>query len=210
MKAWSAFYPDVLPELPGAPLPMVDHYLRNASIEFCERTKACVVDLDLIDAVESQMAYELAMPSGTDLVEIVSVWFSGEKVTPRSPAYLDGVYSDWTAATGTPEHYTQQAATEVMLVPAPAAAATGAIKIKAAAKPSVASAGIDDWLYSQYRKAIAAGCKAAMMAMADVPWANPDRVAMYAGVLEEAITKATSAASDGFTRARPRFSGGFC
>jgi hypothetical protein len=210
MKAWSAFYPDVLPELPGAPLPMVDHWLRNAAIEFCERTKVLVADLDLIDVVAAQQAYELPMPSGTDLVEITGAWFSGVKITPKSPAYLDAQRENWNAETGTPEHYTQQGADAVLLVPIPAVDSVAALKIKAAVKPSATATGVDDWFYAQFRKALAAGCRAGMMAMPNVKWANPDRVALNAGIFEAAVTDATGAAANGFTRARPRFSGGFC
>jgi hypothetical protein len=210
MKAWSTFYPDVLPELPGAPLPMVDHWLRNAVIEFCERSKALVADLDLINAVTGQPGYVLPAPTGTDMVEVVGAWFSGKKITPKSPLYLDGKYEDWATETGTPDHYTQQAKDSILLVPMPEADAVGALKIKAAIKPSATSTGVDDWIFAQFRKAIAAGCKAGMMAMPSVEWANPDRVALNASLFEDAVTKATEAAANGFTRAKPRYSGGFC
>lgn len=209
MKLWSAFYPDVLPELPGAPLPMVDHWLRNATIEFCERTKTYVADLDLINAVANQMSYPLVLPANTELVDVVSAWFNGDEITPKSPGYLKDKYGDWTAETGTPEHFTHQATDAIMLVPAPADAATDALKIKASIRPAMAATGIEDWFYSQYRLALVAGCKAKMMAMKDVAWADPDRVALNLGYFESAIEKATGSAANGFTRARPRFSGGF-
>lgn len=210
MKLWSAFYPDVLPELPGAPLPMVDHWLRNAAIEFCERSKAWVVDLASIDAVAGQMAYALPLPTGTELVEIKAALFLGEKITPKAPGYLSGKYGDWRMEIGTPAHYTHQSTDAVLLVPAPADAAVGAIKIKTAIRPSPTATGVDDWFFNKFRIAISAGCKAMMMAMADKPWATVDLAVANAGLFEAAITKATGAAANGFTTARPRFSGGFC
>lgn len=209
MKLWSAFYPDVLPELPGAPLPVVDHYLRNATIEFCERTRAYVVDLALIDAVAEQMSYPLVMPADTELVDVVSAKYLGESITPKSPGYLDDKYGDWTVETGTPEHYTHQATDAILLVPAPADAATDALKIKASIRPALSATGVDDWFFNLYRLSLAAGCKAKMMAMKDVTWADPERVALNLGAFESAIVKATGAVANGFTRARPRFSGGF-
>lgn len=218
MKAWSLFYPDVLPELPGAPLPLVDHWLRNAAIEFCERSKAHVETLVPVDAVASQMAYVLPMPTDgapvpvtlNELVEIVSVRFSGEKLTPRAPQFLDTKYDDWEAEVGTPADYTQADTENVLLVPAPADAAVGAIVVRAALKPTSTATGIADWLYSQYRQALCAGAKAKMMAMENQPWTRPDLVALNLGIFEEAISKATTSASDGHVRSRPRFSGSFC
>lgn len=209
-KAWSAFYPDVLADLPGAPAPMVDHYLRNAAIEFCERSKAWVVDLDLIDAVAEQMEYTLPMPTGAELVEIKTAWFLGEKITPKSPGYLAANYDDWTAEVGTPEHYTHESTDAVMLVPAPADAASDALKIKAAIRPTPDATEIDDWFYNHYRLAIAAGCKALLMVMADKPWSNADLAVINASMFEAVIAKATGAAANGFTNAKPRFSGRFC
>lgn len=209
MKAWSAFYPDLLPEVPEAPLPLVDQWLRNAAIEFCERSKALVVDLTLTDAVANQMSYLLVLAADTDLVEIITVWFSGKRITPKSPRFLEETYDDWQAETGTPLYYTQQNTGAILLVPAPSAAATGAIKIKAAVKPGLAATGIEDWIFSQSRQGLAAGAKAKLFAMNGVPWASPERIAINQAMFEATINKATGAAADGLVRSRPRFSGKF-
>ncbi len=209
MKAWSAFYPDLLPELPGAPLPMVDHWLRNAAIEFCERSKAYVVDLVAMNAVASQMSYTLVPLNDTEIVELKTILFSGKKLDPKGHSFLENQYPDWTAEVGTPEYHKQQASDVVMLVPAPSAAATDAIKIKAVARPAMASAGVADWLFQSFRQALVAGCKAKMMAMVEKPWSNQDRVEYYLGAFEASIDKAMSAANSGFGNERPRYSGGF-
>lgn len=210
MKAWSLFYPDVLPELPGAPVAMIDHWLRNAAIEFCERSKAHVTDLAPVSAVADQMSYAIPLVTGTELVEINELWFSGERLTPKSPGFLSDQYADWTIEIGAPDYYTQQDAVNVLLVPAPDTAETDAIKIKASIKPGTAATGIDDMLFSKWRIPIGAGCKAKMMAMAGKPWSNPDNVILYLSQFEAAIAEATPDANAGFVRARPRFSGKFC
>lgn len=209
MKAWSAFYPDVAPELPGAPYPMVDHWLRNAASEFFDRSKAYVVDLASVDAVANQMAYTIPLAANTELVEVITAWFSGDKLTPKGRQFLEREYVDWMAEVGTPEYYTQQDTMSLLLVPAPSAAETGSIKIKAAIKPGIAATGVDDWLFSQYRLAIAAGAKAKMMAMPNVGWANPERAALNEAKFEDAISTAITKANSGYVRARPRFSGSF-
>lgn len=210
MKAWSAFYPDVLIELPGAPLPLVDHWLRNAAIEFCERSKAYRLDLAALDTVAAQMGYAVTPPDGLEPIEILSVTYDGEPLTVQAPGALSDRYGDWQAEVGTPEYFTQQDGATLLLVPAPADAAVAALKIKAAVKPSPTATGIDDWLFSRWRTAIASGCKAHLLLMADKPWSNPDRATLNAGRFEEAIAKATGDANNGFVRATPRFGGSFC
>lgn len=209
-KSWSAFYPDVLTELPGAPNPVVDHWLRNAAIEFFDRSKALRIDLTAADAVAEQMEYAPILPANTDLIEILQVLFNDEPLTMKAPAFLSGKYGNWKGEIGTPEHFTQQDGVNVLLVPAPADAAVGAIKIKAAVKPGEGATGIDDWAYSKWRQAIAAGCKGKMMAMANVPWSNTEFASINLAQFEVAISQATIAANKGFTRATPRFSGSFC
>jgi hypothetical protein len=210
MKAWSAFYPDLLTEIPSAPLPIVDQWLLNTAIEFCERSKAWVVDLALLDAVANQMSYALGLPADTELVEIITVWFSGQKITPESPRFLEQTFDDWLVETGKPQYYTQQNSGAIMLVPAPADATVGAIKIKAAVKPGPAATGIEDWIYSQWRQGLAAGAKAKLFAMNEVPWASPDHVAINLSLFEATIDQATDKAASGLVRSRPRFSGKFC
>lgn len=210
MKAWALFYPDILPDLPEVPLPMLDHWLRNAAIEFCERTKAHVATLTAINAVADQMGYALSLTADTDLVEVVAVKFSGEKLTPKSPGFLEKKYDDWESETGTPEHYTQVATDSLLLVPAPDTAETDAISIRAAIKPGTAATGVDDWIFSQYRLALCAGAKAVLMSMTEKPWTNPTLAELNRAKFDEAITGATPRAADGFVRAMPRFSGTFC
>jgi len=210
MKAWSLFYPDVLPDLPQAPWPIVDHYLRNAAIEFCERSKCNVVRLTDLDSVAEQMSYAITLAENTELVEINSVRYLGEKLDAAAPVFLERKYDDWETEVGTPEYYTQADTLNVMLVPAPADANTAGIRIRAAVKPGPAATGVDDWLFSEYRLAICAGAKAKMMAELSKPWSNPDLVALNQGIFDGAIEAATVRATDGMVKSRPRFSGSFC
>lgn len=210
MAAWTLFYPDVQVEVRLAPLPLIDKHLRDAAIELCDRSKVWVQTLDLIDAVAEQQAYALPLATGTELVEIRRAWFNDEPINPRSKTYLDRKYDDWTAEIGTPIDYTQDDKTEILLVPAPQDAATDAIKVRVAIKPTYTASSLDDDLFAEYRKVIACGAIASLMAMKDVAWSDPARSEFHAGKFEAGISKATTAASDGHVRARPRFSGSFC
>lgn len=210
MKLWSAFYPDVAIEVHGAPDPVVDFWLRAAATEFFARSKAHVVALDDDVALAGQMEYALDPPTRMDVVEICAVAFAGRPLDPAAPSALGKRFGDWLSETGTPTHYTQRGdLTSVLLVPAPIDAG-GSIKVSAALAPGSAAVGIDDALFARWHSAISAGCKAKMMMMPSVSWANPDRAAVHAATFESAIQAATTAANDGFVRSRPRFSGKFC
>lgn len=210
MSAWSAFYPDVLAEVLGAPEFIVDNALRNAAITFCERTHIWTQMLDPIDSVANQMEYDLDVPTRTNLVEIQAVWYSGRRIDPKSPRFLETTYADWTAETGTPAFYTQETPEVLLLVPMPTESLSESIKVRASLKPSSTATGVEDWIFARHRLDIAAGCKAALMTMTDQVWFSPDRSNHYRALFEAAIEKTTKSAANGLTAARPRFTGGFC
>lgn len=211
MKLWSAFYPDLLSDLPGAPLPLVDHWLRNVAIDFCERTKAYVEDLAAADSVALQMEYAPTLPENTELAEIRAIKYDGEQLDVKSRKALQAEFGDWESETGVPVYWTQAKGDTVLLVPAPEEAATGAIEIKAALKPGLAATGVEDWIFSKWRLQLCAGVKAAMMSQLNKPWTNVDIAVVSSGQYEAAVLKATSAVNDGYSSDyRPRFSGSFC
>ena len=127
---WSAFYPDCLPELPGAPQPLVDHTLRNVAIDFCTRSKAHRADLAVIDADASVGTYALTLPAGTDLVEIIAARFDGYSLDPKAPEFLERQYDDWQTEVGTPTYHTRQSATLTLIAPVASADGAGTIRIE--------------------------------------------------------------------------------
>jgi hypothetical protein len=207
---WSAFYPDCLPELPGAPQPLVDHTLRNVAIDFCTRSKAHRADLAVIDADASVGTYALTLPAGTDLVEIIAARFDGYSLDPKAPEFLERQYDDWQTEVGTPTYHTRQSSDSILIVPAPSADATGAIKVKVALCPSATATGLDDWLFAKFRRVIAAGAKSMLMVQTGRPWANEKLSMTYGAQYESALADATVAANKGLVQSRPRFSGSFC
>jgi hypothetical protein len=210
MAAWSDFYPDVLLELPQIPLVLADHWLRNTAIEFCQRTRAHVVDLNPIDAVADQIDYAIVAPANLALVVVSAVVFDGEPLAPASPRALARKFGDWKTRRGTPQHYTSQALGTLLIVPGPAASAAGAIEIEAVVKPADDAATIDDDLFQRYRLDLAAGMKGKLMAMSERPWTNAKMAAVYLAQFEAAVNAATAAAAAGNVSAQPRFSGDFC
>lgn len=209
MIAWSAFYPFVIPELPGAPSPLVDFWLIQVAREFCERSRAWVETTPPVDAVQGQSAYSPTPPSETEIVQIVAVNYLGKPLNPKLPGELQKDYGNWQAKLGTPASFTSNGLGQALLVPVPDQSNAGAIVMNVAVKPTDTASGVADWVFSRWRNALAAGAKAKLMAMADKPWAQPDRVPLYQAMFEAAIADAVVAARDGFVLARPRARGVF-
>lgn len=208
-KFWTDWYDEVLPDVPGCSQKVAKNAIRNAAIEFCERTLAWKVDLDPLNAVANQAAYPFEPPANTRVVRLLNVWYNGKRLTPKTPADLDDLYANWPSAIGTPLYYTQLSPDEVILVPMPNAALANGIAQKVALKPTRASTGLEEYLYEKYLEEIAAGAKARLMLMQKKPWSNTAMGAANQALFEDAIASARYRAAKGYgaapIRVRARF-----
>lgn len=81
MKAWDAFFPDVLPYIEaGIPDPMVERQLLRAAQQFCQRTRAWRVELDPTPTT-SELSYDIDFPPASELVRVESAKLNGSPIT---------------------------------------------------------------------------------------------------------------------------------
>jgi hypothetical protein len=74
MKALSAFYPRVLPYLPGCSEPFANQVILNSAIEFCENSLTLRQNLDTFNTVAGKIEYDLDPPSANhDINRVMSV-----------------------------------------------------------------------------------------------------------------------------------------
>lgn len=83
-------YPYVVPHVPDMPLPSVDLHIRRAAREFFENTHAWSQALDPFTYTDTTTAYELAGPSGVDVVKVQEVMADGDDYA-RAVTFLDGL-----------------------------------------------------------------------------------------------------------------------
>src|SRR5471032_2035127 len=81
-------YDEVMPEIPGAPLPLALNAIRNSVIAFCNGSTVWRTWLDPIDVVANVNTYDVIVDSGTDLVQLQSLKFDGRKLTARDEDWL--------------------------------------------------------------------------------------------------------------------------
>lgn len=204
-KTWEKWFDEVLPDVPGCPQPVAKNAIRNAAIEFFERSWAYRVDHAAIDALAAIGSYAYVPPAGYKVAMPVLVWFNKLSLAPKSAGQLVELYAHWPSQTGTrPLYYLQEALEKLIVVPAPDAALVGAITLKVALKPTRASADIDDTLFEKYLEEIAHGAKGKLFAMKKKPWSDPGLAGSYLQMFDTDIAKAKLAADRGFVRATPR------
>lgn len=191
MKTWSQFYDFVLPELPGVDTPLVDIFLRNTSIEFCEETWALMADMDSINSVDAVYEYDLDSPeSGVEPFAVKQAWIDSMPISPISMDNLWAASTDWRTSSGKPIYFAQQEFSKILLYPVPDAVGY-TLDITVTLRPTTTATGVPDRLFADYRRQISWGTMAALMAQPAKPWSNPERSMYYRKEYEAALTKST-------------------
>lgn len=172
MKSLDEFLPNIRMYAPGVADPTAYFAIRQAAIEFCERTRAWRY-ADEFD-VKIDDAEGLYAPSSSVIHEIDNVWFDGVKLTPKTPEQLDTLVSDWRSGaarpTGQPNYVTQLEQNTITLVPFGA----GTVKLALFLKPSQDADDLPDFLADQHRETIAWGALARILLIPNQSFTSPE------------------------------------
>lgn len=202
MKAWSTWFNDVIPSVPGCGTDLVTHELRRAAQDFFAKSLAWGVILDAVSVGIAESEVEVLPDDQQQTIVRIdySAW-GGYELGVRTSELMQEAYGpDWMDQTGTPSDITQLMERTVRLVPSPTVA--GSLRCRCKVKPSDTSTGLPDALAFQYRDAIAEGAKARLMLMPKKPWTDAALAAVAQMKFDAAINTAKSASFRAFGRAR--------
>ena len=195
---WSAFYPDILPNVEGCPLPLVDHHLRRAAIEICKRAKRIKVDVSF-DTVAGTPEYTIDPGAGFKLVSILDINCAGKPIDPISRAELSR-FENWQTETGTPTRFiTTTEPTVLRLWKTPDTVFT--IKAGISIRVDEEATEIADWFGDQYREGLCSGAIARLCAMPKKGWTDYEQATLHQGRFERELSKAAAEGIKDGTRA---------
>lgn len=201
MASFSDFMPDIAPWVGGCPTIMIEQAILNATIEFCRESLWWRVDHDPITAMPSVSEYDLSAPSGSAIIRPVSATFEGDDLPPKDTNWLDANVTDWQTDEGNIYYFNVPSHGTVRLVRIPEKLYLNALRVRMALMPSRTATTIDDTIYNHHYETIGHGAKARLMAVPDKPWSNPGEAAYYAGLFEQAVSKARIEAEMGYAGA---------
>lgn len=196
MKTWADFYPFVLPEVSGCALPTVDHHLRLAARDFCQRTGCWHEWADAItaDGLTNRFDYDMSATQ-QELVRIErAVRNDCDKLDVRDER--GGLPGDW--ATGdTDRRYAMDTlvhfdACQFAVFPKPCASDT--IRVEMVFKPSMAATQVPDVLVNSYADEVSKGAKKTLLGMRAREWTDLVQAGRYAGEFESAIHRVANRA----------------
>jgi len=198
-----AWIPAVQADVAGAPRAMMLDAIRQAAIEFCERTRAWRYELasfnTALDDDDARVAqYTLTVPTGSRVLSIRSLSYAGLPLTEKSMDWLDENEPGWRTKEGTPRNYVLRDNGIILLdrLPPEGVAITGTVALK----PLQDGTEIGDNVYQDYREAIAAGAIYRLRMMPGKDWYEPNLAALKLPAFEAGVALANS--RDNFTTRR--------
>jgi hypothetical protein len=200
--AWSDWFKDLLPHVPGCPNILAAHELLRAAQALLVQSRAWQVTQTEVP-IDAAQAMETIAVAGAQLVRIEKAWYDGIRMDIRTTEELDAQFSDdWQIHTGTPKALLQITPGVVQFYPIPDVAATTGLKLRVSLKPSDTATGLPHDIAIKYREPILAGAKARLMVYPNKPWSN-DKLAMFnAGIFDNGVGTATIEAARSFGRGR--------
>lgn len=174
MKPLSAFYPRILPYLPGCPEPLVDQVLVNSAIEFCEASLTLRQNLDMFYTVVGKVDYDLDPPTRNhDINRVMGVTLDGRELRP---GLFEAIRNDMPTANSIPRgFYTDRTDNTFTLRLSPPPDKVYPVTVSVTLRPARNAVLLDDDLYNIWIDPIVSGAIARAMQIPDQPFTNPGR-----------------------------------
>ena len=195
MAAYSSLVKEVLPYVPLCPDSLVEQNIRSAAIEFCERSKAYILDMDPFNTTAGVYEYDFDVPTGTEVHQVLYMTEDGNDMDPISPRSLELNYPDWRDRTGNPHVYLQKTPTTFWVVPVPSGSRQ--IIASVALKPTRTSNNLDTNITNQYRDAIIYGALYRLLRIPNREWTDVGAAREYLAQFNTEITQAELRARGG-------------
>lgn len=200
------FLPEVMQFLPDVPEHIAKNAVRNASIEFCEKTRYWQIDVSPISVVNGTRNYVVPTPSDTKMVGVVSAYYDTNLLIPKGPDELARIYrmGDWQQVEGSPQYITQIIKPEVILVPTPYEDRADVLHVRVAIAPTRTSEEITQDVYENYLMVIANGAKAILYNTPGQPYFDKTSSRDCQILFRAGIANARIAIDKGLTRSSTR------
>ena len=200
---YEVFLPEVMPYVHDVPEIVAVQAIRNACIEFCEKTHYLQENLDPITGIKDIGNYDLdANDSNYKVVEIMQAYYGDQLLIPKAQEELNQIYrtSNWENLSGNPYYYYRPRASEVRLVTKPIITEANKLNIKAAIAPKRSSTTIDDEMFERFLEYISFGARARLYNTPNQPYFDAKTSMEYTKRFYDAIAEVRTRVYKGLTR----------
>lgn len=214
---YTTLLPEVAPHANGAPEPIVINAIRNACIEFCERSWCWQIDTPPMAVANKVQDYGLvaSLPSQSAIASIMYGYFNGKPIDPITKEEVNLKFPNWKTQLGQkPMRYLAgDVMTKVSLIPIPntnlptggtTSVVPDGLFFTLALKPTRASTGLPDFIVERYLEDIANGAIFRMAAIPGRGWSNANMALARKKLFDDGIANARQDSSKSYTRANLR------
>lgn len=205
--SYEVFYPEILPYFPGIPEPVAFNAVRNACIEFCDRTDWLMYTPILQDVIDGQSEYDMTLdtPTDTTVARVQSAWYTDLPLLARGDDDLRRIYNlNWRDQTGRPVYYTQYDPETLILCPTPDQTVPQSLAVTLIIRPLRDSTTVDSSLHERWVEVIAAGARSRLHEAAGHAYENPQMADKFRALFTLGINKAISERTRGLSRSTMR------
>lgn len=205
MKPLDDFLPGIRPYAPGVADPTAYFGIRQAAIEFCEKTRLWRFDDTFTIAADD--CEQLLAPSGAVIHEVEALSFNGYPLKPKTPDWLDEHRNGWREGllSGAPEYFTQTAMNTVTLVPR----ASGTVSLSLWLKPAQDCDELPDFMVEQFRELIAHGALGRILLIPNQSFSNVEMGAAFGAAFQSKLDSLSTKGFTGQQRAKLRTKASF-
>ena len=193
---YSDFTIQVKPEAGGAPDFLIERAVRDAAIDFCQRTDVYVPEPEFIGIIKGVNEYAVTIPTGTELNHIIDIYDNKTALRPVSYNDLLRRLGDETEQ-GQPKYYAQRDNTEFFLAPIPSS--NDSFRVVYSVKPTATSTSIPDTIGKEYRETIVHGALFRLQMMSGQPFSDPGAAQANRALYEREVGRTVRQVKYGFS-----------
>lgn len=200
--SYEQFLPEVVQYVPDVPEFVAINAIRNACIEFCERSRYLQIDIPAFDLVAGQKTYPIVTPDGTKFVLPEVTYYKEVLLIPQSNDELARIYrmADWRGVQGAPAYITRLVAPEIQIVPWPTFSDPASLKLRISIAPTRDSTEVDSEIYEQFLEVIGYGARARLYNTPKQPYFDKNAGELFYQMFRHGINEARMRVTKGLTR----------
>jgi hypothetical protein len=194
------FRKEVQPYAPEAPELVVDNAVRNACIEFCNKTHWVTYQHAPITLVTDQATYDYTLPDDNEIARIITACVGSRQLSAFSESGLRDSGNWRTLTAAIPLGYLSDDLHEILLVPYPNEdVGDDTLQITMALRPTRTAAAVASDLYDIWGEAIAYGARARLHELPGQSYSDLNLAAMCHSKFKQGIGQATHERNRGLT-----------
>jgi hypothetical protein len=202
---FEAFLPNLTQYVPDVPELVALNAVRNAAIEFCERTLIWQFDVDAMLAIKDVSTYEIDASAGVKFVDVMFGYYDDKLLVPRATDELTRLFrwKDWRTMKGEPAYITRLTAKEVIVVPTPDKAGPK-ISVRAAFAPTRDASGVGVDVFENYVEIVCHGARARLYNTPGQPYYDKNSALEFDRRFRAGISEVRVMVNKSLTRSSPK------